>query len=93
MQIKILSEEEYSAWSTRPPITGMCAKLLRPHAEAKTLRGMQNYGCRHCVATNTRTGPGTTEGDTATKPAKSNFRKSSRRLFIFNGLVSHVKEK
>ncbi|KAF7984706.1 hypothetical protein HWV62_13010 [Athelia sp. TMB] len=92
---------------------GVCAKLMLPTGQAKTFRGMRNYGCRHCsaVASTSITGADAISDPAgasavAANPPKANFSKPNTkkgkflvksdpgtRLFIFDGLVSHVKEK
>lgn len=83
--------------------------LMRPMGQAKAFRGMLNFGCRHCLTTAskpiTEAGGTSDATDTSivTKPMqkKPNIRSGkmtmksdpATRLFTFNGLVSHVKEK
>lgn len=110
MEIKILPPSEPASLApVRPLNKGMCAKLMRPMGQAKTFRGMRNYGCRHCLASaSTPITEADATSDAACTPVVTNppevklrFSKGKRalksdpatRLFTFDGMVSHVKEK
>lgn len=110
MELQLLPPSEPAALTPAGnPTKGTCAKLMHPMAQAKAFRGMQNYGCRHCLAifsisiTEAGGASDVVGASIATKPPpnKPNVRKGkiamksdpATRLFTFNGLVSHVKEK
>jgi hypothetical protein len=84
MQISLVSPEEAGYLSKGCVEFGTCSKLLGTKQQAKKFRGMQNYGCRHCVYAGA-VGKFDAIADTEAQNA--------RRLFNFNGLRSHVKAK
>ncbi|TBU43901.1 hypothetical protein BD309DRAFT_959585 [Dichomitus squalens] len=57
---------------------GLTRKLMRPISEAAQARDLKLYGCRHCARA-------------ASEAVTDN--KQLRKLFSFNGLRSHLKEK
>lgn len=85
MQLSLITETQANIIMARPFDLGLAQRLLGPEYRAKTLRGVSNYGCRHCMQPR---GILKQIGPKATGKASSD-----PKIFAFNGLRSHMKEK
>ncbi|KIM86769.1 hypothetical protein PILCRDRAFT_315239 [Piloderma croceum F 1598] len=93
MQLSLVSAEEAGSFSMRHSEFGTCSKMLGPKLQAKKLRDLQNYGCRHCQHVATGGTSNATTGTEVWRFSKRSPATNVTRLFNFNGLRSHLKEK
>jgi hypothetical protein len=87
MQVELISMADAAnviLGTKHPYAAGSFAKYTARTNDAKKMRQMKVFGCRHCQCRNS-------ESATA-RPARNNEHLSQKR-FTFNGLVSHAKEK
>ncbi len=85
MQVELLSVADAVALGAKCPYdAGSFAKYTARTNEAKEMRQMKVFGCRHCQCRNSESA--------IARPAGNNGHIWQKR-FTFNGLVSHAKEK
>jgi hypothetical protein len=87
MQVELVSVAEADALGDKHPYdAGSFAKYSARTKEAKKMRQMKVFGCRHCQIENS-------------EPAIARLARNRGRLqvwqkrFTFDGLISHAKEK
>jgi hypothetical protein len=85
MQVGLISVAEYAALSAeRLYDAGSLARYTAKTNQAKEIRQMEVFGCRHCEPRSP---------DKVIVPPSWNVDGHWRRRFTFDGLVSHAKEK
>jgi hypothetical protein len=85
MRVELLSMDDAVTLAAKYPyVAGSFAKYTARTNEAKDMRQMRVFGCRHCQCRNSE--------PAITRPAQ-NSEHFWRKQFTFNGLVSHAKEK
>jgi hypothetical protein len=85
MQVELISmADAVTLGAKHPYVAGSFAKYTARTNEAKKIRQMKVFGCRHCQCRNSE--------PAIARPARNNDH-LWRKRFTFNGLVSHTKEK
>ena len=85
MQVELISTADaVTLGAEHPYVAGSFARYTARTNDAKTMRPMKVFGCRHCQWRNSE--------PAIARPAR-NYDYLSRKRFTFDGLVSHAKEK
>ena len=89
-----MEEAKAASLSSHGPLAyGTCSRLMSRDTTAKKLRESGQFGCRHCARMEKSKKSNEQGASTTTEMDAEDVPNPTGRVFSFNGMRSHLKEK